>query len=271
MRRLVPALSLLVLLAAAPVAAADEQTVTSGPVSATFSFNWPAEDEYTDLRLAVTRAGAPAYDAPVVLEDCPEPYCIPAGIFAPGTKAVALRDLDGDGEPEVTVDFYTGGAHCCAVTEVLRWDGAAYVSFHANWGDPAYRIRDVDGDGRAELLTGDPRFAYAFTYYAAVAFPVQVFHLGPKGFTDVTRRYAGTVRADAKRWKRIYTKAKGKAKPLGVLAAWVADEWHLGRRAAAHRFLQRELARGHLRGEPGWPRRKAFIRILEKRLKAWGY
>jgi hypothetical protein len=31
-----------------------------------------------------------------------------------------VRDLDGDGEPEVLVDFYWGGVHCCFYTDVYR-------------------------------------------------------------------------------------------------------------------------------------------------------
>ena len=37
-------------------------------------------------------------------------------------RPLTVRDLDGDGEPEVLVDLYTGGAHCCFYTVILRFD-----------------------------------------------------------------------------------------------------------------------------------------------------
>ena len=67
----------------------------------------------------------------------------------PGKRDAPLQvvDLDADGEPEVLVDAYTGGAHCCALTEILRFDGAAYAPAETTWGNFGYALKDLDGDG----------------------------------------------------------------------------------------------------------------------------
>jgi hypothetical protein len=66
-------------------------------------------------------------------------------------------------------------------------------------------------------------------------------------------------------------KRRAGRRALGVLAAWVADEYLLGARAKADAFLAAELRAGRLNGDRYWPRRKAYITTLERRLKAWGY
>jgi hypothetical protein len=58
---------------------------------------------------------------------------------------------------------------------------------------------------------------------------------------------------------------------LGMLAAWTADQYRLGRKRAANRFLSAELRAGRLKGEAAWPRGQAFITLLKGRLKAWAY
>jgi hypothetical protein len=45
--------------------------------------------------------------------------------------------VDADGEPEVVTDLYTGGAHCCDISRILRWDGARYVAIDHDWATAA--------------------------------------------------------------------------------------------------------------------------------------
>jgi hypothetical protein len=266
---LVSALAALSAVAATPASAA-EFSASNGSVAARLTFDQPSEIEYTNLHLAVTRAGAPAFDAAVTVPECPEPLCRPSG-FPAGSSALSLRDLDGDGEPEVLVDEFTGGAHCCSVTWILRWDGTTYTAVTRNWADPGYRLEDIDGDGVPEFRTADPRFAYAFTAYAFSGFPVMIVAYRQGVFRDVTRRHKALVERDARRQLREYRKRRGGKLSLGVLAAWTADQYLLGRRRAAHRFLDAERRAGRLRSPQGWKSKGAYIRQLERRLRAWGY
>ena len=70
--------------------------------------------------------------------------CSVSGISTIMGQPLRIIDLDGDGEPEVLVDLYTGGAHCCWATLFLRWDGHTYRSMQHLWGDPSYDLSDLD-------------------------------------------------------------------------------------------------------------------------------
>ena len=64
------------------------------------------------------------------------------------------------------VDFYTGGAHCCFYSVIYRYVGGRYVSSFHFWGDPSYRLVDLNRDGRPDFRSADDRFAYAFSCFA---------------------------------------------------------------------------------------------------------
>jgi hypothetical protein len=266
------ALAAACLLATAPPAGADQQTASSGATAATFTFERVEEDgatRYAGLRLTVSRGGAPLYDQPVVVDGCDESSCI---LGDPGGDAVRVRDVDGDAEPEVLLDLYTGGAHCCVVTTLLRFDGAGYTALTRNWGDHGYRLGDIDGDGRQEFVSSDARFAYAFASFASSIFPEQIWALRNGQLTDVTRERPDRIRRDARRAWRLYrrTLARGDYEPRGPIAAWAADRYLLGERAGTLRLLRRLARRGRL---PGYPPRdqRAFVRRLDRFLVRLGY
>jgi hypothetical protein len=242
------------------------EQASAGPVEATLRWTQRGE-RYRSLRLSVVRAGAPAYDAAVRITGCTAPWCRPGGLGS--SSALRAVDLDADGEPEVLVDVFTGGAHCCSATQVLWWTGAAYQAVRHQWGDPGYRLADVDGDGRPELVSADDRFAYRFTAYAGSAMPVQIWHVDHGRFVDVTASYPALVRDDAAHWLRTWRRLGPSG--LGVLAAWAADEYRLGHGSAVRRELRSALRHGRLRGISGWPRNRAYIRDLLGFLKRTGY
>jgi hypothetical protein len=87
-----------------------EENDSSGAVQATLSFDKESDFAYTNVRLRIVRDGAAAFDGPVT-EPCRECPVSPAGRGEDDSMRVV--DLNGDGEPEVLIDLYTGGAHCC--------------------------------------------------------------------------------------------------------------------------------------------------------------
>jgi hypothetical protein len=56
----------------------------------------------------------------------------------------------------VLVDAYSGGAHCCALTEIASFNGTGYGVVESYWGNTGYALRDLDGDGRPELVASPP-------------------------------------------------------------------------------------------------------------------
>src|SRR5207244_6092806 len=141
---------------------------------------------YPTLRMRIARHGRVAFDAPVrralVVSEYPD-LSKPSG--------VRFRDLDGDGEPEVLLDFYWGGAHCCWYTNVYWYAPrlGTYRLTRGFWGNLDPKLVDLDHDGRPEFKTGDDRFAYAFTSFAGSVFPPRILRFHHGRFVDVPRRF----------------------------------------------------------------------------------
>jgi hypothetical protein len=153
-----------------------------------------------------------------------------------------VRDLDGDDEPEVSVEVWWYGAYCCAWSRVYRFDGRAYAGTTHWWGDLSAKphIRDLDRDGRAEFLSVDDRFV-ALGPHVLVFYPVQIWAYDRGTFRDVTRRFPDVIARHATRlWRDHLKYREGRIDPY-VLVAWAADEAMLGRGPAADRVLARAV------------------------------
>jgi subtilisin-like proprotein convertase family protein len=229
---------------------------------------------YSDLSLAIRRHGRLAYAGPVAAAGCGG--CALSGLSTIQGDPILIRDLDGDGEPEVLVDLFSGGAHCCWLTVFFRYDGHRYVKTTHVWGDPSYSLQDLDGDGRPELVSSDDRFAYEFTYYAASALPLQIWHFYRGVLTDVTSNYPALVRKDAANlWTEyLQTRHESGADVRGVLAAWLADEYRLGLAARGWEKIQVAYAHGEVsapRVDPLWPAGKKYLTALRIFLAKSGY
>jgi hypothetical protein len=245
-----------------PAARADTQVAASGQVRATFSFAQGDYGQDTDFHLTVDRAGQRLFDAP--LSVCCQPQ-------ETNGKAVHVRDLDGDDEPEVWVDIWAGGAHCCTQMELLRLSGGAYQR-QEHVFELGYRLKDLDGDGIPEFKTVDYGFAYAFTFFAASPLPVRVLSYRAGVFSNVTAKYPALVRKDLKRYRSLYRKGIRHHVPsLGALAGWTADDYVLGHRKQANRRLTRELHAGHLYNDTGYVHGRKFIRVLKHDLRLGDY
>lgn len=271
---LVAALVLAVGPASASAADAGSATASSGAVSATMTWE-RAEFGHANPHLVVTRAGATVFDGSPILnsKSCREGGCSYA---ASGERPGPLQvvDLDAEGSPEVLVDAFTGGAHCCAVTEIIQFTPTGYTGREAFWGDPGYELRDLDGDMRPEFITYDDAFAAAFTSYAASVFPRLVLDYdaaAKTGFRDVTRRFPALARSNMRRaLKALRAARKGRYETLGAVSAYVADLYLLGRGREVRPYLKRARARGDLRDIDGRASR-SFERKLLAFLHKRGY
>ena len=234
-----------------------------------------SDNVYRALRLRITRGGKALFDAPPRrIHPCGCPDDGPVVRQAGG--AVHVRDLDRDGEPEVLVDFYSGGAHCCYYTDVYRYVARSrtYRPTVGYWGDLSPKLGDLGGDGRPEFRTGDDRFAYAFAAFAASAFPIRILRFDHGRFVDVTRRFPRLVQRDAAELYAGYrSQVRSRAYDVrGILAAWLADQYSLGRGRAGWRVLERAERRGELGHKfDGWPVGKAYLRKLRAFLRRTGY
>ncbi len=92
------------------------------------------------------------------------------------------RDLDGDGQPDIHISNFTGGANCCTTHHVYRLRPqvkrlAVYSAGSMGGGD----FIDVPGRKTPVMISADDSSANAFAPYANSYFPLLVLEVGQKG------------------------------------------------------------------------------------------
>ncbi|HEY4348259.1 MAG TPA: hypothetical protein VGM80_11775 [Gaiellaceae bacterium] len=240
----------------------------SGTVSATLTFERRKERygayDFKNMHLLVKNGSAKVLDRGM----CAESRCSIAS-----HHILSLRNVWGDAAPEVLLDTYTGGAHCCFESFIVLTDGGhAGRTISPFWGDPGYRL--IGHAGTVAFESADDRFAYEFTAFAGSGLPIVLEEIGPHGgLNDVTQTRPDLIKADAKVFWKGYVSERAKADTdvRGVVAAWCADEYRLGLKAGCNAELKTALARGWLAGPGEWPQNAKFIALLHKQLAAWGY
>ncbi len=258
-------------LIAAPAALATTQTAHAGSVTATFTFQGKVP-RFHGLSLTISRTGTVVYDQPVVSKFCGK-LCWPGPAVA-RRPSVQVVDLEHTGDPDVVLDLYSGGAHCCTVVQIFSFEPGtmSYVQTERVFGDPDARIVDLSHDGRFEFLTADDSFAYRFTDYAASGLPIEILTFAGGHFTDVTRAYPSLVARDAAVWLKAFKRMASDhySDSVGVIAAWAADEDLLGHVKLVNRFLHQQAKAGHLNA-PFAAGGNRFIAKLQKFLRRSGY
>jgi hypothetical protein len=262
---------LVVSLVVTPVAPATTQTASAGNVTATFTFQGKFPN-YQGQRLQISQGGSVLYDQPVTSKFCAN-LCAPYTAVT-GRSDVAVVDLEHTGRPDVVLDLYSGGAHCCTIVQIFSFDPGTmtYVKTERNFGDPEARIVDLGHNGRFEFLTADDSFAYAFTDFAASGLPIEIETFSIRHFTAVTRRYPRLIAKDAAIWLRAFKAQASEhySDSVGVIAAWAADEDLLGHVKLVNRYLSQQAAAGHLNAPFGAGGTK-FVANLQKFLRRRGY
>jgi len=253
----------------------EKRRASSGVVRAELLYR-ERNFRYRDVRLKIVRAGKTEYDRPLSRLGCRGcPYWRP---LLDGRAPILVRDLDRDREPEVVLDLFTGGAHCCTYSLILRYVPRAgtYTTGTFQWGNVGYQLVDFGRDGRPELASGDDRFNYAFAAYAASAAPIRIWRYDRGSLVHVTRRFPGPVAAHAARLWSLYLRIRRSTFPeaRGILAAYMADEYLLGRQERGWKRLEAARKRGDLGRGPtkdGYPAGQAYLAELRSFLRTTGY
>ena len=76
-------------------------------------------------------------------------------------------DVNGDGNPEVVVETFSGGAHCCFGTQVYSLRDAAVLILQKPESNAGGYFEDLDGNYVQEFVTYDDSFAYQYCPFAA--------------------------------------------------------------------------------------------------------
>ncbi|MBN1527755.1 MAG: hypothetical protein JW895_01755 [Thermoleophilaceae bacterium] len=259
MRPLAAAIAVLALAVPAALAEPVTESVTRDNVSAELSYERDGQD-YGDFHVKITHDGAVLWDKRLPA-GCKDPCGVRPAYVVSDKDSVRLRDLDGDRDPEVIVDLFTGGAHCCLVSTIYWFEegGGKYTPVRRDWKDAGYRFAG------SRLRSRDARFAYRFASYAESYLPVQIFEFREGALRDVTRKHRRILRKDATRAYRLYRQQRSRPgiNLRGVLAAYAADRYRLGQRRGARAVLRAAVARGDVD--------EAFLGQVDRYLKKLKY
>jgi hypothetical protein len=139
---------------------------------------------------------------------------------------VECAELGGDKTPDLLVATSSGGAHCCETVRVWALGASPKPLLEYDSGNAAgFEVRDLDGDGRRELVIGDDSFAYFddLCYACSPSHLPLVACATDAGFEDCTRRFPALLRTWMARYEGRLTAADADIKQregaaLGVLA-----------------------------------------------------
>jgi hypothetical protein len=258
---------------AAP-AGATTKSAHAGDVEAQVSYDKAGDYGFKNVRIKITRAGQVLRDELAPCENKePDADCAaypPWPVVQGGHNPIRVLSIDTDPEPEVIVELFSGGAHCCVLSPIYDFDPTtnSYRRLVVNWADPGYRLKDLGGDGRLEFVSADGRFAYEFASFAGSAFPLRIWRFRAGRLVDVTRSFKREIARHAASLRRDYVRARRQkdVELRGILAAYAADKYLLGQRKSALKYLRRAKHRGDLGKDA-----EAFISKLRRFLKARGY
>lgn len=242
------------------------QTGSSSSVNATFTFSGSAP-MITNPQLTIVRGGQQLYSQPVYSHLCGH-QCGP-GAFGAHQSSVRVLDIEGNGEPDVILELFSGGASCCFLDQVFSFDPGT-MTYVKTEHDFNYGVVLEKLDGRWLFRSGDGSFLCAFTDCADSGQPIQLSSFKGQRFHDVTRHYPKQIRRDAARWLRLFEQHLSNG--VGLIAAWAADEELLGKNALVQSTLSSQARKGDLRdGMLGAATGKRFIVDLNRLLRRLGY
>jgi hypothetical protein len=145
--------------------------------------------------------------------------------------SVECDDITADAVQELVVRTFSGGAHCCETLRVYALGGVPrlLLLYEAN-NAMGVDVRDVNGDGRRELILGDDTFAYFDDLCYACSpsqLPLVACYTGAR-FEDCTRQFPELLRARRDAYlSRVgpaadeSARAQAKGAALGALATSV--------------------------------------------------
>lgn len=150
-------------------------------------------DNFLDRRSAVFRDGALIYEDEEnrLVEFVSAPTragTASTGTASTGTASPALRaDVTGDGVPELFVEAYSGGAHCCYTLLVVSEVGERSILATIDFAHSGPTVIDYDADGVHEIELLDWTFAYWNTSFAESPAPTVVLRWNGSAFVPSVR------------------------------------------------------------------------------------
>ena len=144
--------------------------------------------------------------------------------------SVDLEDLDSDGNPEVVLQTYTGGAHCCMAITTYTWQNDQFQSIVFDYLDAGGGIfEDLDDDGLTEFVTLDNAFFYTFSSYAGSYPPSVILTFQDGAYIDTTTQFRQRLGSTAwDMYQSVEERDDEGYEINGLLAGYVAQKIRLG-------------------------------------------
>ncbi len=118
-------------------------------------------------------------------------------------ESVTFEDLKGNGEKSAIILSYTGGAHCCFIMYIGEINNGSFVLTDTiSWGDSMYEPKDLNNDGKMELVGSYVGFAYEFTSFAGSQFPILIYGYKNGRMEMVNEDFKKFVYEDIEEFKR---------------------------------------------------------------------
>jgi hypothetical protein len=126
------------------------------------------------------------------------------------------RDITGDGSPDLIIETYSGGAHCCFSTLVYQLGSHLTKALETPLSNCGVSFEDLDGDGVFEVITCDDSFAYTYCPYAATPAVKVILRYNPgQGYLPASPQYEAWYADDV-----AYHTAMAREAVPGELGEW---------------------------------------------------
>jgi len=192
--------------------------------------------------------------------------------------SLTADDLDADGNKEILIETFTGGAHCCTSLILGRVKGSSFNMLDTiYWGNCGYEVKDLNKDGKKEIIGCFDIFTYFYTNFAQSRFPVIIYTLRNNSFTVVNKKHKKLIYKDIKNLKaelQVYLnkgfdcarKVNGKYDVFNtdagavqaILAAIVADYQSIGESEKGYDYIDEVYS---------CPDKSLFTKVLKKEFK----
>lgn len=118
------------------------------------------------------------------------------------------NDLNKNGIPDIEIQSYSGGAHCCFSTTLLELSSPASVVFDHAFSECPAISTDLDLDGIPEYQSCDDIWAYEYCSYAESPLPTVIWKWNGDIYEIANAEFPQAYQADIARGLELFLSLK---------------------------------------------------------------
>lgn len=136
-----------------------------------------------------------------LIEDCKGNRVLEARDRGLRLHEVSGTDLNGDGHPDLVLEGYSGGMHCCLTYWIVALKPPRLLCVLSNRDGMAFT--DIDGDGSVEILARDHAFDCFLRPCSISPSPMTVLRAQGDKLIDVSRQFPQMFEEDLKQAQKL--------------------------------------------------------------------